>query len=126
MNLQSNFGGLMDSARRVWITSTSMVKNRAELAMIELQEEKSRLISAAIWGGVFAFSSFMAVIAIAFTLLFKFWDQRLYVAGALLAFCLMGAFVAFLFLKKRIKSSVPFTETIAQLKKDRAWLQRRN
>ena len=58
----------------------SIVKNRAELAALEMKEEKSRLISAGVWGAIFVFSSFMAVIAIMCTILFLFWEQRLYVA----------------------------------------------
>ncbi len=126
MNLHSNFGGLLDSGRRVWTTVSSMLSNRAELAMIELQEEKSRLISVGIWGALFVVSLFMAVIAISGALLFAFWEQRVAVAIGLLAFCVVGALVAFLFLKRGLKAPKPFNETIAQLKKDSAWLQRRN
>lgn len=126
MDLQTNSGGLFGSLRRVWDTSASIIKNRAELAALELKEEKSRLVSTAIWGGVFVFSSFMAVITIACTLLFLFWEQRLFVAIGLLVFCVIGALAAFLLVKGKIKAPKPFADTIAQLKKDRAWLQRQN
>jgi uncharacterized membrane protein YqjE len=126
MDINSNFGGLLASARRALDTSISMLKNRVELATIELKEEKSRLTSVAIWGGVFVFSSFMAVIAITCTTLFVFWEQRVWVAVGLLAFCLIFTVAAILILRGRLKSPMPFAETIAQLKKDRAWLQGRN
>ena len=126
MDLRTNFDGLIGSLRHVCDTGVSILKNRAELATLELKEEKSRLISTAIWGGVFVFSSFMAIIAIACTILFIFWEQRLYVAIGLLAVCVIGALAAFLFLKAQIKAPQPFAETIAQFKKDRAWLQGQN
>lgn len=124
--LQSDFGGLFSSARRVYDTTILIIKNRVELAGLELKEEKSRLVSATIWGGVFVVSSFMAVIAIASTMLFLFWEQKLYVAIGLLCFCVVAALVAFFLLKGKIKAPKPFAETIAQFKKDRAWLQRQN
>jgi uncharacterized membrane protein YqjE len=65
----------------------------------------------------------MAVIAIACTLLFLFWEQRLYVAIGLLVFCLIAALTGFLSVKKGIKKPLPFSETIAQFKKDRACLR---
>ena len=126
MNLQSNFGGLLDSGRRVWFTISSMAKNRAELAMIELEEEKARLTSVAIWGALFVVCTFMALIAVTGTVLFAFWEYKLYVAGGLLAFCLIAALVAFFLLKRGLKSPMPFAETIAQFKKDRAWLRSQN
>lgn len=122
MNSQNCNGGLFGSIRRVSDAAMSIFKNRAELAVLELKEEKSRLISAAVWGGIFIFASIMAIIAISATLLFYFWDQKLYVAIGLLAFSLIGTGVAFFIVKKRLKTPSPFAETIAQFKKDRAWL----
>ncbi len=122
MDSDNSIGGLLGSLRRVYDTSVLILKNRVELATIELKEEKSRLISAAIWCGVFLFSSVMALIAITFTFLFLFWEERLYVAIGLLAFCLIGGLTAFLIVKKRLGAPKPFSETIAQFKKDRAWL----
>jgi uncharacterized membrane protein YqjE len=123
MDFKNLCGGLMSSLRGVSDAAMSICKNRAELAALEMQEEKSRLISSAVWGGVFIFSSIMAVIAISWTLLFFFWEQKLNVAIGLLAFCLIGAIVAFVLVKRRLKTPKPFAETIAQFKKDRAWLQ---
>lgn len=117
-------GGLMGSLRRVSDSAMSILKNRGELAALELKEEKSRLISSAIWAGIFIFSSVMAVISIFCTLLFYFWDQKLSVAIGFAAFCLVGALTAFFLLKRRLKTPMPFAESIAQFKKDRAWLQR--
>ena len=123
MGLQSDFGGLFSSLRRVCDTGISIAKNRLELASLELKEEKARLTSAAVWGGVFVVSTLMAIIAIACTLLFLFWEQKQFVALGFLGFCVMGALIAFLLVRGKVKGPKPFAETIAQLKKDRGWLR---
>ena len=123
IDFQAGSGGLFGTMRRVFGTGLSIVKNRVELAALEVKEEKSRIISSAIWGAVFIFSSLMAFISITCSILFVFWEQRLVVAGGLLAFCLLGSLVAFLLVKRRLKTPKPFAETIAQFKKDRSWLQ---
>lgn len=115
--------GILGSLRRAADSVGFILKNRAELAAIELKEEKANLISAAIWSGVFIFSTMMAAIAISCTVLFAFWEQKRNVAIGFLAIYLVGAIVAFLLLKRRLKKPMPFVETIAQFKKDRAWLQ---
>lgn len=121
--IQSDVGGLMGSVRRACDTGASIVRNRVELLTLELKEEKSRVVSAAVWGAVFVVSSFMALIAMTGTLLILFWEQRLYVAIGLLALCVIGAVTAFFLIKGGVKEPKPFAETIAQLKKDRAWLR---
>jgi uncharacterized membrane protein YqjE len=123
IDFQTSCGGLLGSLRHVFDTGASIVKNRIELAALELKEEKSHLLSAAVWSAIFLFSSFLAVIAVTCTLFFLFWEQRLFVASGLLTFCFVGAIVAFLILKRRLKTPKPFGETIAQFKKDRAWLK---
>lgn len=124
MDFRNNFGDLIGSVLRTWETAVSIFKNRVELAAVELEEEKARLLVGTMWGGVFILASFMAVIAIVSAVLFFFWEQRLGVAIGLFAFCAIGCLTAFLFLKKKMKARECFTESIAQLKKDRAWLQR--
>jgi len=123
MDFQNANGGLVGSVRRLTDSTIALLKNRAELAILELQEEKARLISASLWGGLFIFSSLMAVMAMTCTLIFLFWDQKLNVAIALLVLYLIGIVAAFFLLKRRLKTPAPFAETVAQLKKDRAWLQ---
>ncbi len=154
-HLPENLGGLIGSIRRVIDIVAAMLKNRLELAKIEANEEKVRLASAAIWGGIFLFASFMAFISIAGTLFFIFWEHRLCVAAGLFVFCLIGALTILHLIKGRLKPpgpiaetiihlnlfmlggvaaflclrgpsnrKGPFSETVAQLKKDRAWLRK--
>ena len=112
LGLPENVGSLIGSMRRVIDTVASMLKNRVELAKVEANEEKMRLASAAIWGGIFLFASFMAFISIAITLCFIFWEYRLYVAAGLFVFCLIGAVSVLLVIKARLKPLDPVAESI--------------
>lgn len=125
MGFFHQFAELLGSLRRTWNTGASILKNRAELAAIEWKEEQFRVVSGAIWGGVFLFSSFMAIMTIACTFLFIFWEHKLSVAVGFLIFCLIGILAAYLLRRKSIQTP-SFTETLQQFKKDRTWLHGRN
>jgi uncharacterized membrane protein YqjE len=115
--------GIFGSVRRVLDTVLAILQNRLELMMIELNEEKSRLISVVIWAAALLFLAFMGIVALMLTVVMLLWDHALIVLGSFTGVFLLGALVSFLMIKKKIKGSIPFSETIAQLKKDRAWLQ---
>jgi uncharacterized membrane protein YqjE len=120
-------GGLLGSARRFCETLLAIVHNRLELAAIELQEEKSRIVATLIWAALLIFFAFMTFVAVMITAILLFWDNRVAVAGGFAAFFLIGALVAFFCMKNKLKNPpVPFAETIAQLKKDRDWLGARS
>ena len=117
--------GLFSSLRRLGGTAMSILQNRLELITIELKEEKQRAVSLAIWAASLIFLGFMAIVSLMFTLTFLFWEQRLAVLGGFCGFFIVGAIVAFAMMKKKLKTP-PFAETVAQLKKEREWLQRGN
>ncbi|MDQ6630220.1 MAG: phage holin family protein [Verrucomicrobiota bacterium] len=114
--------GMFGSLRRLLETSVAIVQNRVELVAVELREEKSRAIGIIIWAAVLIFTSFMALVAIMLTLVFLFREQAVYILGGFSLLYLIGAVTAFLMLKAKTKTP-PFSETIVQLKKDRAWLR---
>jgi len=118
----ANSFGIFGTLRRLGGTTVAILQNRLELMAIELKEEKSRAISMAIWGAVLIFLAFMTIIAAMITVTFLFWEQRVAVMGGFAGFFLVGALVAFFVLKGKAKTP-PFAETIAQLKKDREWIQ---
>jgi uncharacterized membrane protein YqjE len=111
--------GLFVSIRRLGETLLAVVQNRLELAAVELGEEKHRLVDALMW-------AMMTVVLATVTVLFVFRDNALPV---LLGFCLayMAASVtAFAMLRRRLKNwPLPFTHTLAEMKKDRECLQGR-
>jgi uncharacterized membrane protein YqjE len=119
-------GGLLGSARRFLETLLAIGHNRLELAAIELQEEKERVVATLIWAALLIFFGFMTFVAIMLTAVLLFWENRVAVAGGFTAFFLIGALIAFSCMKRKLKNPpVPFAETIAQLKKDRDWLAAR-
>lgn len=120
--VSENSFGLFGSVRRLGATAAGILQNRLELITLELKEEKARAISLGISAAAAIFMGFMTIVALMFTLTFLFWDQRVAVMGGFCGFFLVGALVSFFMLKSKLKTP-PFAETVAQLKKDREWLQ---
>lgn len=120
----TNGFGILPALRRFGSTAVAILQNRLELITIELKEEKTRAVSLVIWGASLAFLGFLGLVALMFTLAFIFWEQRVAVMGGFCAFFFVAAMGSFFMLKKNLKTP-PFAETIAQLKKDREWLQRK-
>ncbi|MBA4150227.1 MAG: phage holin family protein [Verrucomicrobia bacterium] len=116
--------GLFGSVRRLGENALAILQNRLELMAIEFKEEKSRVASLGIWAAALMFLGFMAVVALMLTLTFIFWEQRVAVMGGFCAFFFVGAIGSFFILRTKIKAP-PFSETMAQLKKDREWLGRK-
>lgn len=116
--------GIFGAVRRFAETGLGIVQNRMELLAVELREEKSRLISVAVWAGAMVLLGFLSLVAIMFTLTLIFWEQRIAVMGGFCGFFVVGTLVAFFLMKSKLKTP-PFSETISQLKKDREWLQRK-
>ena len=114
--------GIVGSIRRLTETGLAIVQNRLELIAVEFREEKSRVISMFIWGAALVFMGFQALTAIMLTLAALFRDQAVYVFGGFSAFYLIGSIAAVFLLKSKLKTP-PFSETIAQLKKDRQWVK---
>ncbi|MEO7676582.1 MAG: phage holin family protein, partial [Verrucomicrobiota bacterium] len=104
----------------------AIIGNRTKLAALELKEEGSRALSAAVWGGVFLLTAGMAIISLACTFLFLFWKQKTFVGLGLLVFCMGAGIAGFLYLRKGIKSPTLFGESISQFKKDRFSLKARS
>jgi uncharacterized membrane protein YqjE len=100
-------------------------EGRFALLMVEVQEERVRLLRAILLAlGVAAFG-LLAGVALTGTIVFLFW--RLSPAAALLALTLLyGAAAAFLYwrLNVLLRDWQSFPASLSQLKKDRACLER--
>ncbi|SRR5581483_5108690 len=116
---------LTELARKVAVTGFAALHNRGELLQIELQEEKNRVVELFIWAGAVCFLSMLFLLVLTATVILLFSAKyRVYVAGAFCLVYLAGAVLAFLNLKALIKSaSLPLTDTMAEVKKDREWLE---
>ena len=115
---------ILGSLRRMAETGLAVVQNRLELLAVELREEKTRLVSIAVWSGAMVLLGFLALVAIMFTLTLVFWEQRIAVMAGFCGFFIVATLVSFFMLRSKFKAP-PFAETISQLKKDREWLSRK-
>jgi len=116
--------GFLASVRKAFDDGLGAVQNRVELFGLELREEKWRFIETVVLVLAAFFLAMMAILLLSATVLFSVSDEaRIYVAAALCAANLFGAVWAFLCVKRRVKGDpAAFSETSAQLRKDRAWL----
>lgn len=101
---------------------------RVELASLELQEEKFRLIQTFIWISAAVFSVAMALMFASLTLVYLFWETaRLAVlVGFTLLYTAGGVSVIVAFRRYLARQPRPFSATIEELQEDRACIPREN
>jgi uncharacterized membrane protein YqjE len=94
------------------------LENRAELFVVEFEEENDRLLKMVLCGVGALFLSMMTVLLLTGTIIFLVPEPyRVYAAGGFAALYLIGAVGAGLTIKKLIKKP-PFAESLNQIKKD--------
>jgi uncharacterized membrane protein YqjE len=113
--------GFLTSIRRMFDNAVGAFHSRVELIVVELQEERDRVVNILVWSGVLLFLVFMAIVAFSFVLVVALWQYAVWVGIGLGAVYLVGAAVAAGVVRKRLKTPL-FSETINQLRKDREWL----
>lgn len=114
------FGTLL---RKTLTTGMGALENRAELAMLELQQEKSRLTSLLIFGLGALFLGLLFLVLLTATIIFIFpAELRLYAAAGFTVLYLGGTIWAALSLKSLLKKE-PFPETLRQFKRDQELLE---
>lgn len=116
--------GFLVSVRKAFDDGLAVVQSRVELFGLELREEKWRFIETVVLVLATFFLGMMAILLVTATLVFSVQNEaRIYVAGSLCLLNGLGALWAFQCVKKRVKGdSAAFSETAAQLRKDREWL----
>ena len=116
---------LLNLTRKAVLTGLAALQNRGELLLVELQEEKYQLIELFIWVAAVCFLGMMFIIVLTGTVILLFPEgQRVYAAGGFCLLYLLGAVLALLNLKALVKQvSLPFSDSIAEVKKDREWLE---
>ncbi len=114
--------GITTLTGRLLRTGLGALRNRGELLAVEWQQEKARLTEVLFWTVVLVFLGLMAMVLLTATIIMLFPpDLRLYAAAGFTVLYLAGTIAVWLSLRSLLKRE-PFSETIAQAKKDAEWL----
>jgi uncharacterized membrane protein YqjE len=116
--IQEEGPGLGTLVRKTFATGLGALQNRSELFMVELQEEKSRLIQLIIRGVGALFLAMMTALLVTGAVIFLVPEEhRIWAVAGFAALYLGGTIWAVLSLKALLKR-IPFGDTIAEFKKD--------
>jgi uncharacterized membrane protein YqjE len=109
-------------ARKTVTTGLGALENRTELLMVEVQEEKSRLINLIVIGIGALFLAMMTLLLLTGAIIFLVPEPyRLYTAIGFFVLYLAGTIGAIFGLKGLLKK-IPFEESLNQIRKDRELL----
>jgi uncharacterized membrane protein YqjE len=117
--------GLMGSVKRLLSTLTSIVSTRLELLANELQQERLRLTQMLLFALCALFFFGLGVLLLTLFIVVLYWDDhRLAVLGGLSAvFFALGTLAAMLLRNKAQAGSRLFSDSLAELAKDREQLR---
>jgi uncharacterized membrane protein YqjE len=122
---ESRTGGLVASVRRITDSVFAILLGRFELAALELQEEKIRLLDLLLHTAVAVVLGIMSLVSATALVIVVFWDKSPVLTLSLItAVYVLGAGVSWWKLRSRVKNGMPpLADTLAEFKKDREWLQ---
>ena len=125
---ESKFTGQFDSLRRLGDSLLSLLHRRLDLASLELQEEKYRLIDLLLRTAALIVLGILTLVSATALVVVCFWQRSpiatLAVVTGLYA---LAALLVALGIRAKLKNSPPpLSDTIAELKKDREWLRDKN
>ena len=115
--------GLGHLVQRLTTSGLGALQNRVELAAVELEEEKGRLLQMVIAAVGLLFLVMMGLVMLTATIVFLFPEEyRVYALAGFTVLYLGGAVLAFFMLKGVLKHT-PFAETLRQIRKDAQWVK---
>lgn len=119
--------GLVSSLKRLARTLLATAHNRLELFLVEVEEERRRLLEALLLAALAVLFGLMALVMLTATVVVIFWGENpLLVIGGLSAFYLLATGLAVWKLHRRVSGWAAFPATLAELKKDKACLDEPN
>ena len=122
-----NPAGILAALRRILDSGLAVLQTRIELFALEVREEKWRLIETIVWASAAVALSMMTLTLLTFLVIILFWDSaRMPVLLALSGLYLLGTIVAWRELRARLLRSSAFSDTVDEIKKDRACLRTEN
>ena len=125
---ESRSRGMFDSLRRLGDSVLTLVHRRLELASLELQEEKYRLIDLLLRAAALVVFGILTLVSATALVVVIFWERSPVAALAIVTglYALVALLVAFSIRSRLKHSPPPLSDTITELKKDRAWLRDKN
>jgi uncharacterized membrane protein YqjE len=118
--------GLLATGKRILRSVGDLVQSRLELFLLELKEERIRLLDALLLVAACGVCALMTLASLTFTLVVIFWEHRVLVLVGLTLAYGAGAVASFWILRNRLRDWQSFAATLEQIKKDRACLQKPN
>jgi uncharacterized membrane protein YqjE len=115
--------GLFASLKRFWRTLLAIGQNRLELLLVELDQERRRAVQALLLTLAVGALALMTLIVGTFTVVVLFWENRVAVLLVLSLFYLLATAGAWWKLSRMLHGWSAFSATLAELKKDKAWLE---
>jgi uncharacterized membrane protein YqjE len=120
-------GGLWATGKRILRTLCSLAETRVELFLVELQEERIRLLDALLLAGACLVCAFMALALLTLTVVVIFWEQHRILVLVLLTLAYAAAAGwSFYKLRNRLQEWQSFAATLEQFKKDQACLEKQD
>jgi uncharacterized membrane protein YqjE len=118
-------GGLLDSIRKLASTLVGILQTRLEIFATEIEEAKLRLGQILLLWLVALFCLGLGIVLLAVFFVVLFWDShRLAVLGVMAGFFMgMGIFAGLVVRAKAAESPKMFSDTLAELAKDRERLK---
>ena len=125
---ESKSSGLFDSLRRLGDSVLSLAHRRLELASLELQEEKYRLIDLLLRTALLVVLGILTLVSATALVVVIFWEPSPVAALVIITgLYAVATLMVALGLRAKFKTGAPpLSGTIAELKKDREWLRKRS
>jgi len=111
------------SAKRFARLLLAVLSNRAELLLVEVQEERHRLLEILLLMAVLVVVGTVALTVVTFTLVILLWEQRVWTLVILSLLYLGAGTAVFLQLRRRLRNWEAFSATLDEFEKDREWLK---
>ncbi len=124
---ESKSGGAVGSLRRIVDSFFAILFSRLQLAAIELQEERIRVVDLLLQAALVVVLGILALVSATATLVVIFWDTSPVLTLLIItAVYVLGTVLAWWTVRERLKNGpAPFADTLAEFKKDREWFQNR-
>lgn len=123
-----NPGSWFDGLRRAGDALLGLAQTRFELFTVELQEEKLRAIKLLIWLGAALALGIAGLLLVLGALAVFIWQLAGYAGLIVLALVVLACAAAIIWCIHRQvrKGPLPFNQTVAEFKKDREWLRKKD